>query len=84
MGSNSCARCLGWTNSPKDVLALLNNEWNACASCAHKKVIGTVAEQLRLRQPRWWVVNGRVVVPIWIVERLGVSPAPSAPPVNVT
>jgi hypothetical protein len=35
-----------------------------------------VAEQFRMRLPRWWVVQGNVVVPIWIVELLKKHPEP--------
>jgi hypothetical protein len=28
------------------------------------------ADQFRMRLPHWWVVDGTVVVPIWIVELL--------------
>ncbi|MBI4191404.1 MAG: hypothetical protein HY525_12820 [Betaproteobacteria bacterium] len=67
---SSCGRCSGWTGSLEDVLAILNGEWSACEDCAHKEVMRVVAKQFRSRQPQWWVVNGKAVIPIWIVERL--------------
>ena len=68
--SISCGRCPGWTNSPVDDLSFFNDEWSACEGCTHKEVMRVLARQLRSRQPQWWVVDGRVVIPIWIVERL--------------
>ena len=66
----SCGRCPGWTDSPLDVLAVLNGEWSACEGCPDKEVMRIVAKQFRSRQPQWWVVGGRVVIPMWMVERL--------------
>lgn len=68
--SISCGRCPGWTNSLVDVLSFLNDEWSACEGCTQKEVMRVLARQFRSRQPQWWVVDGRVVIPIWIVERL--------------
>ena len=67
---SSCGDCSGWTGSLENVLAILNGEWSACEDCAHKEVMRVVVRQYQLRQPQWWVVGGRVVIPMWMVERL--------------
>ena len=66
----SCGRCPRWTGSLEDVLGILNGELSACEVCAQREVMQVVAKQFRSRQPQWWVVDGRAVIPIWIVERL--------------
>ena len=68
MSSNSCDRCLWWTNSAQNALQLLNDGKSVCATCAHGKVLRIAAAQFRSRHPKWWIVDGVVVVPIWIVE----------------
>ena len=66
----SCSRCSGWNASVEEVLKVLEYEWDACEGCAYAEPMRLVARQYRLRQPQWWVVNGKGVIPIWIVERL--------------
>lgn len=66
----SCGRCPGWTGPLVDVLEILNGELSACEDCPHKEVMQVVAKRFRSRQPQWWVVDGRAVIPIWVVERL--------------
>jgi hypothetical protein len=56
------------------VIQILAKQWSACEHCAHQSVIRKLVEQFRMRRPRWWVVDGDVVVPIWIVERLKKHP----------
>jgi hypothetical protein len=46
----------------------------ACDSCRRQPGMRAVIEQFQMRQVRWWVVNGVVVVPIWIVEHLRMHP----------
>ena len=70
MELKSCRACLGWTESPEKIQKILNNEFGACESCADQAVIRAVARQYQRGQPRWWVVNNVVVVPIWLVEML--------------
>lgn len=68
--STSCGRCRGWTESLVGVLDVLENGWSACEDCAHHKVMRVVAKQFQSRESQWWVVDGRVVIPVWIVEHL--------------
>lgn len=66
----SCGRCTNWADSPSEVLKVFKGQVEMCQDCAHKKVIEVAIRQLRSNHPRWWVVHGKVVVPIWIQERL--------------
>ena len=66
----SCGRCPAWTDSLVDVLDVVEKRWSACEGCAHEEDIRAVAVQFQSHQSQWWVVDGRVVIPIWIVERL--------------
>jgi hypothetical protein len=68
--SNSCTGCLGSAESIDDVLKILKDEWSACDSCPGAPVVRVLAEQYRRRHPQWWVVDGNLVVPIWIVEKI--------------
>lgn len=68
--SGSCHRCTGWTDSLVDVKGLLNGEWSACEACTDQETIRVVAQQYHARHPRCWVVDDRIVIPIWIVEHL--------------
>jgi hypothetical protein len=52
------------------VQEILNNQLGACAGCADQAVINAVVRQYQRGQPRWWVVNNIIVVPIWVVELL--------------
>jgi hypothetical protein len=72
--AKTCGRCLGWTDSLEKVREILNNQFSACEGCAHQAQMQVVTEQFRMRLPRWWVVQGNVVVPIWIVELLKKHP----------
>jgi hypothetical protein len=68
--ANSCRRCLTAAHSSKDVMGILKGDWAACDGCAHQSVVRVLVEQFQKRAPRWWVVGGTQVVPIWIVEYL--------------
>jgi hypothetical protein len=70
MTANACRRCLSAAHSTSDVLGILTGEWAACEGCAHQSVMRVLVEQFQKRAPRWWVVGGTQVVPIWIVESL--------------
>ena len=70
MQPKSCARCLGWTESIESVDAALKKQWQASEACAHQRLMWTAIDQLRTGRTAWWVVNGSVVVPIWIVEQV--------------
>jgi hypothetical protein len=52
------------------VQSILRGEWSACETCAHHVAMNVLIDQFRNRRPQWWVVDGAVVVPIWIVESL--------------
>jgi len=66
----SCSRCSGWTDSVEAVLDVLEKEWQACEGCTHEQLMRLVSSQYQMRQSQWWVVDGRGVVPIWVVEHL--------------
>ena len=66
----SCRRCTRWTASVEEVLEVLEMEQGACEGCAHEDLMRSVTRQYRMRLPQWWVVNGKRVIPIWIVEQL--------------
>jgi hypothetical protein len=67
---DSCKWRPGWNSSPEQVRIILCNAESACKNCKHHTDIRAVATQFLAGLPKWWVVNGRVVVPIWIVEQL--------------
>lgn len=66
----SCSQCLGWSESLEKVERLLGGDLSACGGCAHHNDMRIVAQQFAMNQPRWWAVNGRQVVPIWLVDRI--------------
>ena len=68
--SISCGRCRGWAESLVGVLDVLENGWSACEECSNHQVMRVVAKQFQSRESQWWVVDGRVVIPVWIVEHL--------------
>lgn len=70
VGAKPCGRCQEWTTSATAVMDVLNNKWQGCENCAHQAVMNTVTEQFRMRRPRWWIVGGNVVIPMWVVELL--------------
>lgn len=49
---------------------LLRHNWDTCENCSFEKDFRTVAQQFQMRKPQWWVVNGKSVIPVWIIERL--------------
>jgi hypothetical protein len=70
----SCRGCIESSDSTGEMVEVLNNGTSECASCPHEPVIRNVNEQFRMKRPRWWLVNGEVVVPVWLVERVKKSP----------
>lgn len=68
--SELCSRCVEWTTSTEALREVLNNQWRTCETCAQRSVMWTVSEQYRTGRPRWWVVGGKMIVPIWLVETL--------------
>jgi hypothetical protein len=68
--NKACRGCLGACSSTEDTVEILHGESSLCANCPQQPVIQTVSEQYRSRRPRWWQVQGRLVVPIWIVDRV--------------
>ena len=68
-GQDSCKRCSEWNNADDDVQEMLDGRSSACSGCANQKAIGVVSDQYRKQLPRWWVVKGVMVVPMWVVER---------------
>lgn len=74
MNSTVCRRCTDIFNSVESVIKILQNDWGRCTGCANGDVLDALTKQFRLRAPRWWVVDGAVIVPIWIVEKLKKHP----------
>lgn len=70
MHSGSCSFCLEWTGSEEKVVDALRGRWRASTACAHQTLMQVAIAQLRKGLPSWWVVEGSVVVPIWVVEIL--------------
>ena len=57
-------------HSVESVIRILQDDWGRCEGCTNGDVLEVLIKQFRLRAPRWWVVDGAVIVPIWIVEKL--------------
>ena len=66
----SCRACIEWTECLEKVKTVLADSFSSCDDCEQQATMRTIANQFRMRLPRWWVVNNVVVVPIWIVELL--------------
>ena len=68
----SCDGCPLKNNSLSvaGVRDLLQKDWNTCGTCPHEPALRRVAQQFRLHRPKWWVVDGRSVIPMWIIENL--------------
>jgi len=69
IGQRTCGRCLGWADSPTVVEAVLSERFSACAGCPNHSDMHVVSQQYSLHQPRWWVVDGESVVPVWLVDK---------------
>ena len=71
MNSNSCDICSTSYQSLDycDPWELLKR-WDTCGSCPKENELRAAARQVWSRKPQWWVVNGKTMVPIWLVERL--------------
>jgi hypothetical protein len=68
--STTCSRCAAWAESPAETLKFLKGERQTCPGCPHQAKIELVARQFQANCSKWWVVNGDVVIPVWITERL--------------
>jgi hypothetical protein len=68
MKPEACRRCIGLAETAEEVLAILNSPPDRCASCSESGVMRVVCEQYRMRSPHWWLVDGALAVPIWVVE----------------
>jgi hypothetical protein len=66
----SCSHCFTQASSLKEALGILTNQWSACEHCPHQPVMRVLIDKFQRREPRWWVVGGAMIVPIWIVEQL--------------
>jgi hypothetical protein len=65
-----CRNCLGSCSSTEETLGILQGESTLCVGCDEYTTLVTISEQYRSQRPRWWQVNGEIVVPVWIVERV--------------
>ena len=72
MAPPSCDGCPVKSNSMSvaGVRDLLEKDWTTCGTCPHEPDLRRVAQQFRLHRPKWWVVNGRTVIPMWVIENL--------------
>jgi hypothetical protein len=70
----SCSWHPGWNTLPWRVRNILKSAHDVCENCDHHSDIRAVVMQFRVGQARWWIVNDRVVVPIWVVEFLKKHP----------
>jgi hypothetical protein len=70
MNSGSCRHCIELAETAREALEVLNNPPKQCMTCIQSPIMRIAADQFRMRLPHWWVVDGTVVVPIWIVELL--------------
>ena len=70
MNASLCRRCTDMFHSVESVIRILQDDWGRCEGCTNGDVLEVLIKQFRLRAPRWWVVDGAVIVPIWIVEKL--------------
>ncbi len=68
MKQKSCRHCSNWADSPEIVQEILRKRFSPCEGCEQQQVIHMLARQYELNQPRWWVINGVHVVPIWVVD----------------
>lgn len=70
MSELSHACCINVADAPLKLFSLLKGQLQPCRDCRQRKIIDTMVKQFKSKQPRWWIVNGAVVVPIWVLERL--------------
>lgn len=68
MTLKSCQRCFQWADSPETVHKILSGQFDPCEGCKHEPMFRVVAQQYQMNQPRWWVVNDALVIPIWVVD----------------
>ena len=68
MKPEACRRCIGLAETAEEVLAILNTPPDRCASCSGSAIMRVVCEQYQMRAPHWWLVDGTLAVPIWVVE----------------
>ena len=65
-----CGCCEGWAVSAVETLKFLKGERQPCMHCPEKTTIELVTRQFQANCPKWWVVEGRAVVPVWIKEQV--------------
>jgi hypothetical protein len=84
MKPEACRRCIGRAETAEEVLAILNSPPEKCANCSDAAVLRVVCEQYQMRTPHWWLVDGALAVPIWVVELLNhhVDFTPQPAPIN--
>jgi len=70
MNPKSCRACFESAQSIDAVREVLSPTFSTCDHCTHKSVMHSLKNQYQWRLPRWWVVDGAVVIPMWMVELL--------------
>ncbi len=72
MAPTSCDGCPVKSSSMSvaGVRNLLEKDWKTCETCLYEPDLRRVVQQFRLHRPKWWVVNGRTVIPMWVIENL--------------
>jgi hypothetical protein len=74
MKAQACRRCIEAAQAAGEVVEFLHDPPAKCKACDSAAVMRAVSEQFTMRTPHWWVANGVVVVPIWIVELIKQRP----------
>ena len=52
------------------MITILKAEAEICEGCPEQPVLQTVSEQYQAQRPRWWQINGELIIPVWLVERI--------------
>jgi hypothetical protein len=72
MEPNTCSYCLERVKSLSDrgMTDFLQSENDDSEGCPHDREFRVAAMQYRLRKPQWWVVGGKPVIPMWVIEQM--------------
>ena len=70
MEQKRCRICLEESPSTDGMITILKAEAEICEGCPEQPVLQTVSEQYQAQRPRWWQINGELIIPVWLVERI--------------
>ena len=65
-----CRHCLEHSATGEDMLTILKGASPKCSGCPEQPVMQMVTEQFQAQRPRWWQIKGKMVIPVWLVERI--------------